>query len=225
MIEAGRHLDDDQCASLALGLLPPSEHANAVAHARECIGCETRLRAHVGADVRARVDLMTAAGPLRVVTLRRARPVGRIVAAIAATAAAAAVIAILVTSTPSPHSGTAPEWLTTPGELVLTRSDAPIDDAFRTGLEAYGRHDLGAAINALRIAKVSGGAEQARRLYLGHALLATGNALEARDWLESLKLETLPDPWRIEARRSLAAAWRQTGRTRQADSIESALAR
>jgi hypothetical protein len=216
-----RHLDDDTCAALVLGLASAAETEAATAHARTCAVCETRLRAHAGAGVRARADVAGGAG-VRVVEPRRRRSVWPIVAA---TAAAAAVLAVVLVRAPVPRPSIAPEWLTTPGELVRTRSDAVVDDALRAGLEAYGRHDLPSAVAALRAAKVSGGAEQARRLYLGHALLASGNAKEARAWLESLNLEALPDPWRGEARRSLAAAWRLTGRTRQADSIESTPAR
>ena len=222
MIETGRHLDDDLCASLALGLVTPAEHTAAVAHARSCVECATRLRVHVGADVHARA-VYPAGAVLQVV---QGRPqVSRIAAMIAAGAAAAAVIAVFAVRAPSPSTHAAPEWLTTPGEMVRLRSEGAFDPALAAGLEAYARHDLPAAIRALRGANVSGGAEQARRLYLGHALLASGNAKEARACLESLNLDMLPQPWRTEARSSLAAAWRRTGRTRQADSLESALAR
>jgi hypothetical protein len=221
MSEFVRHLDDDACAALVLGLASAAETEAATAHARTCAACETRLRAHAGAGVRARADLADGAG-VRVVGPRRTRSVWPIVAA---TAAAAAVLAVFLVRTPAPPDRAAPAWLTTPGELVHTRSEVPVDDALRAGLEAYARHDLPAAITALRAAHTSGGSEQARRLYLGHALLASGEATEARAWLESVDLDALPDPWREEARRSLAAAWRRTGRTRQADSIESAAPR
>jgi len=224
MSEPVRHLDDDTCATLVLGLASPDEHEAAVTHARTCVACETRLRAHAGAGVRARADLGTAAGPLRVVRSRPARR-GRPLVVAATAAAAAAVITVFLMQAPSLQTGAAPEWLTTPGELVRMRSESEIDESLRTGLEAYTRRDLPATITALRAANVSGGAEQARRLYLGHALLASGNAKEARGWLESLNLDALPEPWRAEARSSLAAAWRRTGRSRQADSLESAPAR
>lgn len=223
MSEPARHLDDDQCASLALGLASAAEHASAVAHARTCVACETRLRAHVGAGVRARADLARGAG-MQVVTAPR-RTAFRRIAIIAATAAAAAVIAVFVVRAPSPRTSAAPSWLTAPGAMVQTRSEEPVDDALRAGLEAYARHDLPAAISALRSAHATGGAEQARRLYLGHALLVSGQPREARTWLESVDVDALPDPWRGEAERSLAAVWRLTGAGRQADSIESAAGR
>lgn len=216
------HLEDDLCAALALGIVTPSERDRAVDHARACVPCEMRLRAHVGADIRARADLAQEAA---VVRLARPHVSGRIVAAIAATAVAAALIAVFVVRAPARRTQAAPEWLTTPGDLVRMRSEGALDEALHAGLDAYARHDLPAAIIALRAAKVNGGAEQARRLYLGHALLASGNAKEARAWFESLNLDLLPEPWRAEGRRSLVAAWRLTGRTRQADSLESALAR
>jgi hypothetical protein len=221
MNEAARHLDDDVCATLVLGLASPAEHEAAITHARTCVACETRLRAHAGAGVRARADRAAGVGSLRVVTSRPART--RSVLVVAATAVAAAVLAVFFfVRDPGPRTGAAPAWLTTPGELVRTRSGAPVDDALREGLAAYARHDLPTAIAALRRSQVAGGAEQARRLYLGHALLAAGETKEARTWLESVDVDALPDPWRAEARRSLAAVWRLTGRTRQADSIESA---
>jgi hypothetical protein len=157
---------------------------------------------------------------MKLVTVRGRRAGSwRIVAGVAV---AAALVAVFVVRAPSQRTGAAPAWLTTPDEMVRTRSDLPTDDALRTGLEAYARHDLPVAIAALRSAKGSGGVEQARRLYLGHALLASGQPREAREWLERVDLDALPDPWREEARRSLAAAWRQTGSARQADSLESA---
>lgn len=216
-MNAARHLDDDQCACLVLGLAPAEEHASATAHLRACPACETRLRAHAGAAVRARADLSAGVG-IHVVPTPRRRARWRVAAGIAA---AAVLVTVFLVRAPSQRS-TAPDWLTTPDDMVRMRSDVPADPSLRAGLEAYARHDLPAAIAALRSAQASGAAEQARRLYLGHALLASGEVGEARAWLESVELDMLPDPWREEARRSLAAVWRQTGRARSADSIERA---
>jgi hypothetical protein len=203
MTGAALHLNDDACADLVLGLAGVDERAMAETHLRSCPECEMRLRAHAGARVRARADLAGGVG-VRVVVPPRKRN-GWLPAA----GVAAAVVAIvLLARSPVPSRRLEPRWLTTPGELVRVRGDEPIDDRLRAGFAAYARHDLPAAIAALEAAHATAGAEQARRLYLGHALLAAGRAAEARTWLERVDLNALPQPWRDEAVQALAAARR-----------------
>jgi len=59
-----------------------------------------------------------------------------------------------------------------------------------------------------------------RRLYLGHALLASEQPIEALAWLTSVEREQLPEPWRSQADRALMTAWRANGRHSQADSLQ-----
>lgn len=207
------HLDDARCADLSLGLRGDWQRAEAVAHAGECPECEARLRAHAGAVARARADI--AGGVVRAV------PGGR--SDWRSTTAAAAVAAVLVAVAVfrMPGSSTPPEWLTG-SETVRTRAEGVLDDELVAGFDAYARHELPAAIAALKGAHASGAAETARRLHLAHALLASGDPNGARDWLECVDMEALPQPWRDEAERSLASAWRRTGHAQQADSLEGA---
>jgi hypothetical protein len=199
------HLSDDACADLVLGLADAAQCAAAETHVRSCPECETRLSAHAGARVRARADLAGGIG-MRAVPAPRKRN-WRMPAAGAAAAAAAIM---LLAHNPASTRHSEPHWLTTSAELVRVRGDEPMDDRLRAGFAAYERHDLPAAIAALEAAHATAGAEQARRLYLGHALLAAGHAAEARAWLERVDLDALPQPWRDEAVQALADARRAT---------------
>src|SRR5438046_7059713 len=58
------HLADGRCADLVLDLLPADERRHALDHASGCAACAERLRAHVAASVRMRVD-MPGAGSVR----------------------------------------------------------------------------------------------------------------------------------------------------------------
>lgn len=209
-----RHLSDARCADLVLGLAGADARAEADAHVRDCAMCRERLRSHAGATVRARVDAAAGVG-LRVVRpSRRAWGWG-------AAAAALVAVAALMLSRPAPRTN-APAWLSDPGDVVTMRAEGSLDSALIRGLRAYAGHDLPGAIGALESASASGSAEQVRRLYLGHALLARGEAARAASVLETLDPNALPEPWRDEARRTLAEAWRRSGRGARADSLERA---
>jgi len=211
------HLNDDACADLVLDLMDDATRAVAEAHLRECRECEERLRAHAGAAVRARADL---AGGVGIAVVQPALPARRIpwLAALS-TAAAVAAVAFAVRG-PLKTRNAGSHWLARPDDLVRVRGEQPIDDALRAGFEAYARHDAPAAVAALERAHASGGTEQARRLYLGSALLAVGRPSDARRCLESVQLEILPQPWHDEGVAALAAAMRATGDAGRADSIE-----
>ncbi len=223
MSEPEHHLTDASCADLVLGLTPIAASDALLAHAERCPECETRLRAHAGASIRARAEsgalADAAAGddavkrgmmPLELRPLR-SRPRWQDGAIVAA---AAAVLLALVIPRMSPPTRAleSSEWLQSPGEMVRTRADGAVDPRLAEGFEAYARRDLPGAVRALRAASAEGAAEQARRLYLGHALLASGESVEALSWLASLDLARLPEPWRSEAEAALAAAWRANGR-------------
>jgi len=216
------HLNDDACAALVLGLVDDAPRATAEAHLRECRECEERLRSHAGATLRARADLVHGAGMSVVASPRSDRRVPWL-AAISA-AAAVAVVAFAVRG-PLHTRNVGAHWLEPPDDLVRVRGVQPIDDDLRAGFEAYARHDAPAAIAALERAHASGGAEQARRLYLGSALLAADRPAEARRCLESVRLGFIPQPWRDQAVAALAAAMRATGDPGRADSIERTHAR
>ena len=233
MISVDRHLDESTCADLVLGLLPQGESAAWRRHAALCSECEVRLRAHAGASVRAQVEaraladrgsLAGAADSPGVVRLPRLRP-NWLDASIVAAAAAVLLLVLVPRATKAPREAHRSEWLASPGEMVRMRAEGQLDPDLAQGFAAYGEHDLPGAIRHLRSAEANGAAEQARRLYLGHALLADGQPIEALAWLKSVELAQLPEPWRSQAERSLAAACRANGEHDRADSLERALPR
>lgn len=92
------------------------------------------------------------------------------------------------------------------------------------GLDAYARHDARAAEHQLANARAGGREESVRRLFLASAVLARGDERRAAALIESVDLQRdLPEPWRAEGLRTLALAWRRSGRVAQADSLASLL--
>lgn len=212
MNERSVHLSDAHCADLVLGLCDASRRAAADAHVRECAACRERLRAHAGASVRARADAAAGVG------IRLVR--GRSRAWRWAAAAAVVIVAAAALLVRAPVRDPAPAWLSSPDDIVTTRAEGSLDPALLDGLRAYARRDLPAAIAGLDAARANGAPEQARRLYLGHALHASGRYERAAEVLQSLDWDLLPEPWRSDARRTLAAAWRAGGQHARADSLE-----
>lgn len=216
--EAARvwHLDDAHCADVALGLLPPEAHEATLAHAAQCPACEARLQAHVSAAERARADWRTRAP--RVVR-------GRGVPPATAWGIAAALLALVI-ALPllRPHAARdAGPWLPAMGEAVRTRDIGSADAHLAAGLRAYQSHDLATAARELSAAHASGGAEQARRLYLAHVELARGDADGALALLRALDWRSVPEPWRRAGVALYARALRRGGHPAEADSIEQAL--
>jgi hypothetical protein len=209
------HLDDARCADLVLGLLDAEDAERDLAHAAACPACEARLRAHAAAHDRARARPRTNAKVLRPAVPWWKSPRGAGLAA--AAAVAVAVGAPLVAQRAARHEG-AFAWLPA-GSGVVQRASA-IDPHLVAGLEAYARHDAGTAERELAAARASGSAEAARRVFLASAVLSRGDAERAIGLLESVNFDQdLPEPWRTEALRTLALAWRRAGRAGQADSL------
>lgn len=215
------HLDEACCADLVLGLLPPEHAERALAHAGQCAECEAMLRAHAGAAVAARVAQQPRASVLPLSVQRFLRgPRGWRGSAVAAAAAAVLLLALLPTRRePAPPQPPTP-WLESASEWVRTRAEGALDPRLADGLAAYERRELTVAVATLREVQATGAAEQVRRLYLGHALLASEQPIEALAWLTSVEREQLPEPWRSQADRALMTAWRANGRHSQADSLQ-----
>ncbi len=211
-----RHLNDAHCADLVLGLLDTDAQAAALAHAAECPACEARLRAHAAADERARARV-----PATV--LRPAVPWWRGQAgAFAAAATLVLVAGAAWFAQRAGHEERQVPWLPVGGGIVQRAEGA--DPHLTAGLQAYARHDLAGAIRELSVARASGSAASARRIFLANALLARGDAEAAVGLLEAVNFDhDVPEPWRTEGLRTLAAAWRRAGRTPQADSLAHAL--
>ena len=214
-IERTPHLDDHACADLVLGLLPPGERAEQLAHAAACPECEARLRAHAATAERAAYDRPRPA-PARLPRVRRHALV------LAAAAALAVVLALPLLRLRAPGPA-GPPLLPAPGEPVRTREGSGEDPHLTAGLAAYARHDLATAERELAAARPAGGAEPMRRIYLADVRLARGDAAGAASLLRGLAWLSVPEPWRRDAARLYARALRGSGNGVTADSIERAL--
>jgi hypothetical protein len=218
-----RHLDDARCADHVLGLLPPEAAARDLEHAAACPGCEARLRAHAAAHDRARAR-ERAGLAVRGRVVRPVVPGWRTRATVGIAAAAALTVAL---GAPwllrrGAREERAFTWLPTGGGSVQ-RGDGT-DPHLAAGLEAYARHDAFAAERELSLAKASGSAEAARRLFLASTALARGDTGRAIELLESVNFDTdVPEPWHTAGLRLLESAWRRAGRYPQADSLARAL--
>jgi len=213
------HLDDARCADLVLGLPEAAEAERDLAHAAECPACEARLRAHAAAHDRARALPLPEAQVLRPAVPWWKRTRGGGLAAAAALVLALGVPFLMQRAARREGAFT---WLPA-GSGVVQRATGS-DPRLIAGLEAYARHDAEAAERELSAAHASGSAESARRVFLASAVLARGDAERAIALLESVNFDQdLPEPWRSEALRTLALAWRRAGRAAQADSLEHVL--
>lgn len=88
------------------------------------------------------------------------------------------------------------------GETTLMRSGDHVAglDSFIEALEVYRARDPRLAARLFREADVPEGYDGLRRLYLASALLLVGEPDESLAVLETLNVDTLPQPWRDEAR-------------------------
>jgi hypothetical protein len=99
------------------------------------------------------------------------------------------------------------------------------DSLIVTGLDAYNRGDYAAARRALETAGRAGRMENVRRIYLASTLLELDDAAGAADALRDVDLRWVPEPWKSEARWTLATALAHTDRHAAADSLFGVLAR
>ncbi len=215
------HLDDARCADLVLGLLDGPTREAALSHARECAACEERLRSHAGASERATADwaARVEATPIALHP-RRGVPIPTLFAAAAVLVAVAALPFLLRTR---PHGGDGAEWLPAPGESVRMRGETAPDSRLQAGLAAYQARDLETAQRELEAAKTEGAAEEVRRMYLGHVLVAKGRVQEGAELMAGIRWAFVPEPWRREGAIAWARALRATGDFARADSVERSL--
>lgn len=217
-VEISPHLSESRCADLVLGTLTPSERSAALAHAERCPACEARLRAHTAASARAELaarERFAPVGPPRSIVFPARAWI--------AVAAAAALIAVVGLPTWFQPARLEPQrWLPTPGADIRLR-EGEHDAHLEAGLAAYARRDLKQARHELAQARVTGGAETARRLYLSNTLLALDEPDEALSLLLSVDFSTVPEPWQEEALWSLQLAYRRTGQATRADSLQRVL--
>ncbi|MBD3336649.1 MAG: hypothetical protein GF355_14145 [Candidatus Eisenbacteria bacterium] len=250
----GEHLSDHQILDLVHGLLDQEVRARAVNHAAVCPACEVRLQEQAGWRERLRARHRLCTSPRGEIVIRsipvsdeaptgprpsaadlwnRVRDWWRSAAGLRGDfglgLATAAAVVVLLLAVPLQNSSVeeAPSWMPVPhGELRFRNGDGiSADPNLQHGLEAYGRRDLRNAIYYLRRAQTAGGLETVRRIYLGSALYRVGDYESAIALLQTVDLETLPDPWGRVARLTLHAALRDAGRTAAADSMGTILSR
>ncbi|MEO5989694.1 MAG: hypothetical protein ABIU54_12880 [Candidatus Eisenbacteria bacterium] len=209
------HLSEARCADLVLLTLAPNARDEALAHARACPACEERLRLHAAVHARALAQGVRRFGSgdrsSRVLALPP-RPW------LWLTAAAALVAALMLPRLMSTPIREPQRWLPTPDAGIALR-EGETDPHFSAGLAAYARRDLLLARRELEAAKLSGGAETARQLYLGNILLALDEPESALRLLQRIDLLNVPEPWQEEALWSLQLAYRRTGQEKRADSL------
>jgi hypothetical protein len=216
-IEARRHLDDARCADLVLGLLEAPRAKKALARA-QMPGLRRRLRSHAGQPAR-RPTGTRASRPRVALHPRRGVPLPTLFAA-AAVLVAVAALPLLRTR---PHAGDGVAWLPAPGESVRMRGETAPDSRLSAGLAAYEARDLETAQRHLEAAKTEGAAEEVRRLYLGHILVAKGRVQEGAELMGGIRWVLVPEPWRHEGARAWARALRAIGDFARADSVERSL--
>lgn len=241
------HLDEDACLDLVCGLLGVTERERALEHIAACPACERMfMRAAGHAErVRARGNIevlmdgtvtLTRMQPSATVSDQpefpqknsRVVPIRRFARFAAVTAAAAAVL-LMITVRELHHSPADERLRSLPalGEPVTLRSTpaTAADERLGTAAEAYARGDLREVVRRLQNEEFSGQADVLRRIYLGSALARLGDFNGAVAILESIPFESVPDPWGGEARWTLYVALSAIGRTSDADTLLTELAR
>jgi hypothetical protein len=220
------HPGDDLWLDVVNGLADASARSAALRHARDCASCARRLEEFAATHARGFARADAALGGARAARPWRgdARRLLPVAAAVAAVLGAYAVWTVSRPAAP-PAPGTI-AWLPAPAADVLTRSarEDATDARLLEGLDAYAARDAGRARRLLATARAAGALEQVRLLYLGNAELQLGHPGRALAALRAVELARVPEPWRSEARWSMALALDGAGDPAAADSIRRALA-
>ncbi|HEU4364269.1 MAG TPA: hypothetical protein VFT13_02270 [Candidatus Krumholzibacteria bacterium] len=127
------------------------------------------------------------------------------------------------------ESGPGDYWIPISGEATLLRSptnSSPSQDV-TDALRAYRQRDAATAVEELRAFKVpvsDATVYTLRDLYLASALVNAAQPEEALATLETLGIESLPQPWRGHARWTYYLALMRVGRTNEAFALLGSLA-
>jgi len=208
------HVSEDRLIDLAAGLVPGGESESLLAHLRGCASCESRF-VGVCRDLE-RTKLRTAPSRSRLV-------------AIAAVAVLAAAILVAVVLIPilrsSRYVDPSAYWLPVEEETVDLRAAPPgVDEAvFAEAAEAYRRHDP-ARVVALLTGKTIPSSHDPLKLLQASALLKTADPISALAVLESLHVESLPQPYRDRAQWIRLGALRAAGRDAEAEALAADIA-
>ena len=224
-------LSEDRSLDLVNGMLGEAERAAILRHVASCAECEARLRAAAESHERAHVlakrhgvapsatVLAPRFAPEREARARTFRQSLLLAAAFVAIAGGALILSDLNRRHPPTHGDRAalpaPDWSVMTRDFEGTRAD----DSLRAGIDAYVRGDFSASRRMLEDRPAQGGMEQMRRAYLGDALLRLGDRDRAIELLTSVRLEAVPEPWRLATARALLAALEGAGRRDSADSL------
>lgn len=247
--EPGAHLDEDRLLDLILGFLGPAEEPACLSHLRECRACEERARALASDRVRFRIKVHesrdveeTSPTPDRgdQGTESRAeqgawrsargsrwrRP--RLVWAVPITAVAIVILMLVPHADRRVPDRPEPVWLRDPRWVIVTNRDGlspEFDPDLRAGFEAYGRRDLSGAVPLLERGRSEGDIESLRRIYLGSALVLSGEPRRALEVLRNLSAEEIPATLRDETGWTLFVALSRAEETVSADSLLTLLGR
>jgi hypothetical protein len=211
------HIAEGRALDLLYGLLSPDQASATLAHLKRCAECEAIFRRSAGERERLRARGLPE--PADIQPRRRVW----IAAGTGAFAAAAAVAVLFLRA--GDTSDLPAYWIPADRELLTLRSDAGGDDAIHEGVRAYAARDAERAIELLGGTQVSGGLEDARRIYLASALTRAGRHRQALATLAGLDLATMPVPWRGDALWIQAEALLATGQRERADSLHTLLQR
>jgi len=228
----GPHVGDDRLLDLVQGLLPSDVRRVTLDHLQRCGTCEPRFQDLAASHARAQSEAPARLGE-RVVRLER--PIGgerRFMSRRWLWAGGAVAAAVAFAWFAAQHGVVAPVVPELESALpaarlrgaIRTLQSTAADSAIMAGLEAYNRNDFDAARRILESTRGSASMELVRRIYLGSVLLQLGDADRARSVLSDLPEWQIPEPWKSEARWTLAMALQGSGHAHAADSLLQVLA-
>jgi hypothetical protein len=247
--ERDAHLDEDRLLDLVLGFLRPAEESACLSHLRECSACEESARSLASDRVRFRIRVHesraaegasltpdrgdqgaesraahSARQSARVSWWRRPR----LVWAVPITAVAIVILMYVPQAGRDVPDRPEPVWLRDPTWRIVTsrgETNTQFDPDLRAGFEAYGRRDIAGAVPLLERARAEGDMESLRRIYLGSALVLSGESRRAIGVLRSISAEEIPATLRDETGWTLLVALSGAKETVSADSLLTLLGR
>ncbi len=225
------HIGDDRCLDLVQGLLGAEERQATLRHLKLCHACEDRFQQIAASHARGLSAVASVLQKSQPTSASRVPLRPRTRTWILAAASVAALVGVVrFTSKLSPEVAvvTGPESRLPQARLrgaVRELGVAAADTALSAGLDAYNRNDFAGARRWLETARVGGRWESVRRIYLGSTLLELGEPAGAVAVLRYLDVRLVPEPWKSEARWTLAMALARTSNATSADSILTVLSR
>jgi len=212
MNDTAHHVPESSLIDVAMGLIEGRDSAWALSHMKVCGQCEARFRDVVRESEILRARRRPATPPRQQTGTAEESPAesrrGRRFRWMAWGTAAAAILVLAALGIgrlrlldPLDY------WLPVESEREVVRSgDAAADDAvFADAIEAYRRRDTARVVSLLESRQLVGRYEPLK-IMLASALVREGRAVEARDLLVAMHIDTLPLPSRDRARWVLLTA-------------------